>query len=384
MTILDQRLDNLFITSLDNKIFSGAAVGISFTLPGSENRVNRVKVYGRISYEKNADPIRENTFFDIASLTKPLATTLAVLSLIKEKKISWRDPLEKLLSGYVPADKKKITLEQLLSHSAGLSAYKAYFKRLKLKSTLEHRSTLQSWILGDPLEYEPGTRCCYSDLGFILLGLIVEETTDISLQEYFTHTLAEPLGIEDELFYLPIRQNKAKKRQFAATENCPWRGHVLQGEVHDEHAWCMGGVAGHAGLFGTVNGVLTATENILDLWQGKKNHPYLTKDDIRRALTQKYTHSTWACGFDTPSKRGSTSGRYFSPVSVGHLGYTGTSFWIDPLKDVVVVLLTNRVHPTRENTKIRELRPLFHDTVMECLREMREKEEKNRLKASRV
>jgi CubicO group peptidase (beta-lactamase class C family) len=133
----------------------------------------------------------------------------------------------------------------------------------------------------------------------------------------------------------------------------------------------MGEVAGHAGLFGTVKGVLSITEHILGQWQGIKKHPNIENNDLKKALERKYAERTWTCGFDTPSKKGSTSGSYFSPESVGHLGYTGTSFWIDPIEDIVVVLLTNRVHPTRENKKIREFRPLFHDTVMERVGELK-------------
>jgi CubicO group peptidase (beta-lactamase class C family) len=176
------------------------------------------------------------------------------------------------------------------------------------------------------------------------------------------------LGLAEDLFFLPLDRPLAVDRtRIAATESCRWRGRTLQGEVHDEHGWLMGGVAGHAGLFGTLHGVLALGEWILDLWQGRTEHSTIPVALLRTALERQLANGTWCLGFDTPTVGSSSSGRYFSPCSVGHLGFSGTSFWIDPKRDVVVVLLTNRVHPSRENTRIRRFRPFFHDQVMACL-----------------
>ncbi len=305
------------------------------------------------------------TFFDIASLTKPLATTLIVLSLMGEGKLDWDDPLEKLFSGPLPAEKRKITLEHLLSHSAGLAAHKPFFRHLKSQSPHERAEEIINAVLREPLVYPPGSGCLYSDLGFLLLGRIVERAAGgMGIAEIFSRKISKPLGIAKEIFFRS-QAHRGEGEQFAATESCPWRGRTLQGEVHDEHAWCMGGAAGHAGLFATNRGVLQLTEYILNLRLGRISDELIRRADLLRCLQRIHPDHSWARGFDTPSSSGSSSGSYFSPDSVGHLGFTGTSFWIDPERDIIVVLLTNRVHPTRENRGIREFRPRCHDAVME-------------------
>ncbi len=163
-------------------------------------------------------------------------------------------------------------------------------------------------------------------------------------------------------------RDKIEKHNIAATERCLWRDRIIQGEVHDEHCFLMGGVAGHAGLFGTLDGVLSLCTHIQKTWKGKKTGLPVDKRILDIALQRKYPDRTWCLGFDTPSTTGYTSaGKYLSKKSVGHLGYTGTSFWIDPEKYTILVLLTNRVHPSRENKKIKEFRPWFHDQVMNFL-----------------
>ena len=152
---------------------------------------------------------------------------------------------------------------------------------------------------------------------------------------------------------------------FAPTENCAWRGRILCAEVHDDNAYVMGGVAGHAGLFGDIHSVLRLSTFILDMWLGDAVHPNINNEDLRRCMErQNIGASTWGLGFDTPSEKGSSGGRFLSAVSAGHLGFTGTSFWIDKEKQLVMVLLTNRVHPRRDNEGIKDFRPLFHDTVV--------------------
>ena len=142
---------------------------------------------------------------------------------------------------------------------------------------------------------------------------------------------------------------------------------MLQGEVDDEHCWLMNGVAGHAGLFGTIQGVLEMSAHILNQWQGREEHPAYSNTLLQIALTKQYSDQTWCKGFDTPSQPGSSAGEYISGKSVGHLGFTGTSFWIDPEKDMVIVLLTNRIHPTRDNEKIKKFRPLLYDAVYQAM-----------------
>ncbi len=216
-------------------------------------------------------------------------------------------------------------------------------------------------IFKENLIAAPGEKSCYSDIGFILLGFIVEKITGVSLAEAAKDLLYGPLGLSDDLFY-PSLQEK-KNVDYVSTEKCPWTGNMLSGKVHDENCRAIGGVAGHAGLFGTLHGVLSMCEQFLDQWKGRGEHPAYSNKQLQRIL-EPVGNSGWTMGFDLVSESGSSSGNFFTKESVGHLGFTGTSFWIDPVKECIIVLLTNRVHPTRENWKIKEFRPVFHDLLM--------------------
>lgn len=342
-------------------------MGICIGAP--EKRVIIIKTYGKTQYGKEAAKIEESVFFDLASLTKPLATTLAILALIKEKKIKLTDNLLTLLEEELPQEKKKITLCHLLKHAAGFPAYRPYFEELRDYPKKERKKKLKQLVYGEPLVYKPGEKSIYSDLGFMVLGWIIEKKAGKSLDLYVEEKIIKPLGLSEDLFFKPLNK-EGKEKTFAATEECPWRKKTLVGEVSDDNTHVVGGVSGQAGLFGNIKGVLAITTHLLDQWKGRENHPTYNSRDLKRFLARQENTkegSTWALGFDTPSGKGSSSGKYLSKESVGHLGFTGTSFWIDPTRDLVIVLLTNRVHPSRENTKIKEFRPLFHDTVMEEL-----------------
>ena len=308
------------------------------------------------------------TVFDLASLTKPLATTLSILCLIKDTCISLDDSLDFLLEKEVPLEKKNITLRHLLNHCSGFPDYIPYFYKLAEFSGEQRKKILQSWVVEEPLVCAPGEKSIYSDLGFMVLGWIVEKKSGMTLEQFVFEKILKPLGLQETVFFQPLHRKK-KERHFAATEKCAWRNRVVIGEVHDYNTHAVGGVSGQAGLFGDIRGVLELTTALLDQWQGRSSHPNYRTDDLKTFLERpnRAYKSTWALGFDTPSEKGSSSGRYFSKRSVGHLGFTGTSFWIDPEKDLVVVLLTNRVHPDKENNRIKEFRPLFHDTVVELL-----------------
>ena len=314
------------------------------------------------------EKVSKETYFDLASLTKPLSTTLILYSLIHEKKVK----LDEVLSDFfqnVPSDKKQISIRQLLSHSSGLKGYHPFFNNLKPKQNSKNNSYLLESILREHREYVPGTKCCYSDLGFILLGCLIEKVTGTSLELLFKQRIAAPLGLEQEIMYIPVNHGKSlkvDKKNFASTENCSWRKRIMRAEVHDEHCWLMNGVSGHAGLFGRIGAVVHICEEILDQYKnrGKK---LVWSEIIKIGLQKQYGDQSWCLGFDTPSLQGSSGGKYLSAQSIGHLGYTGTSFWIDPEKEIIMVLLTNRVHPTRNNIAIRSYRPFFHNRIIEEL-----------------
>ncbi|MBU0665720.1 MAG: serine hydrolase [Proteobacteria bacterium] len=360
---LSQRLYAIFSSSLDKKVFPGASVGIS-QWNGSEY-CHFYNHYGQAqSFPVNIKLTRE-TFYDLASLTKALATVPALLSLMEEGKISWNSTLFEIFGNEIKEDKKHINIKQLMSHSSGLPAHKEYYKKLlKIKESGQKKWLFTS-IIQEKLIYSPGTNNVYSDLGFILLGFIIEKISEKNLKEYIEEKIYKPLNIQKSLFY--GKKGSVERQFYAATGICPWTGEMLSGKVHDDNCRALGGVAGHAGLFGTIGGVVHWCEHLLSHIKGRTRHPFFGNEILRQAMI-KVGNSSWTSGFDTPSIKESSSGRFFSPLSVGHLGYTGTSFWIDPQKELIVVLLTNRVHLSANNNElIRKFRPLFHDTIMRCL-----------------
>ena len=354
----------MFEEAIRMKVFPGAVLGVAFGAKGQ--RKIHVQPFGHTSYaqEKRVD---EQTVYDLASLTKPLATTISLLCLLKEREIKLSDRLDKFFPGQIPGPKKKITLSSLLSHSAGFPAHRPYFQ--KIMKEKEKKETLFSLLMAETLVYEPGTMSLYSDLGFMLLGLIIEKTSGMNQDVFFREKVSDPLEISEKIFYSAAVPGQGKKvENYAFMEVCPLRQRVLRAEVSDENAYALGGVSGHAGLFGSMEGVLPLAVHLLDQWQGREDHPGYRSRDLREFLQkQNISGSTWALGFDTPSATGSSGGKYLSPASIGHLGFTGTSFWIDPVRELVMVLLSNRVHPSRENERIKKFRPLLHDAVIENL-----------------
>ncbi len=310
------------------------------------------------------EPVTIGTLFDLASLTKPLATTMAVLDLVQQGRLSVGQPLGDLLPGVAGTDKACITVDDLLRHRSGLPAYHPYFESLVKFPMPERRERLRALIVREPLIHEPGRVELYSDLGFVLLAWVAETLSNRRLDRHVAEKVYAPLGIHG----LGFRSVGAPlEKGVAATENCPWRKRVMKGEVHDDNAWAVGGVEGHAGLFGTASQVWTLLKEIL------AGVSFNTTRVIDGALIRRFAAKDpgfeRGAGFDTPSGNHSSAGHFFSAASLGHLGFTGTSFWVDPTTSVIVVLLTNRVHPVRSNEKIRKFRPVIHDLVMEMLLE---------------
>jgi len=358
---LNIMLETACKAGLDEGVYSGVSAAVSMIKKGKRLRT---WFSGGVTQSDGGVPIKESTLFDLASLTKPLCTTLCTLHCIDKGYLQWQYTPLFVLDKTISSDKKNITIENILHHSSGMLNYRNYFINFKPLYNNLNKKFLIKQIIEEPLFYKTGEKSIYSDLGFILLGNILEIIKNESLEKIFTTEIFNPIRKKSEVTFLPLYSSQINKNNIVATEYCPWRKKTLHGEVHDEHCWLLGGVAGHAGLFGTAVGVLEICEHLLDCWNDTACHPAFSNDTLHYALTKRGPDDRWLLGFDTPSSVTSSSGRYFSQQSIGHLGFTGTSFWIDLKEQVIVVLLTNRVHPTRENLKIRTFRSYFHDVIM--------------------
>lgn len=329
---------------------------------------------GRLSSQIPGEGVTIHTCYDLASLTKVLATTTALLLLMQRGKLTLDDRIDRILIALQGSAAGAASIHQLLTHSSGLSGWRPYYERLVSleagQSGFPGRTAAREAVLGyiaqEALVYERGSRSLYSDLGFMLLGWAVERLAGESLDQFCNNQIYRPLEAQP-LAYVP-RESQAmpaaslESHAIAPTEDDPWRGRMLCGEVHDENAFALGGVAGHAGLFGTARAVLAVAKAWMDGRRGKTGllHPDLVT--LFTTRQQGIPNASWALGWDTPSAP-SSSGTRFTPESFGHLGYTGTSLWIDPVKELEVVLLSNRVHPTRKNERIKTFRPLIHDLI---------------------
>ncbi len=354
-------IDQIMINALKDGVFPGGVL-----LWADRKDIKYHKGFGVTDLRLRV-PVTVDTVFDLASLTKPLATALAVADLITQGLLAVDMPLDAVLPSSRGTDKAFITIDMLLRHTAGLPAHRPYFSRIYPPVPGKApRSNLRRLVMEEPLEHIPGTREVYSDLGYILLAWVVEYLSGMRLDQFVTERIYRPLGI-DRLFFNDLcSEQKDRKRsepsiQFASTWDCPWRKKVVQGEVEDENAWAAGGIEGHAGLFGTAVCVHCLCCEIMSALDGK--NAKVLSPAVLQMFAKKITGMSRAAGFDTPSIQGSSAGSLFSRNSLGHLGFTGTSFWMDPDSGLIVILLSNRVHPSRENIKIKKFRPLIHDMI---------------------
>jgi CubicO group peptidase (beta-lactamase class C family) len=305
------------------------------------------------------------TLFDLASLTKPLATVPAVMHLVDRGVLDLDQPCGDILPDVPATDKQAITVRQLLNHSSGLPPWRPFFMRLRNMPMIDRMKLMRRWILAEPLAFRPGRSSDYSDLGYMLLQWIVETASGQRLDQLAARKIYAALGIDD-LFFNDATSPVAAPHRYAATQFCPWRNRLIVGQVDDDNAYITGGVGGHAGLFGTADAVCRLLKALLAADRGDGDHPVFNPELVP-VFFEAPPHQRWALGFDTPAPQGSSAGRYFPAQSVGHLGFTGTSFWMHRSGGIIVVLLTNRVHPWRFNPGIKAFRPRLHNTVMRAL-----------------
>jgi len=337
--------------AISDTVFPGATLAVLY-----KGKVVFHRAFGRMTYDPKSAPVDTTTLYDLASLTKAVVTTSIVMQLVERDSLSLQAPVATYFPDFAKNGKEKVTIKQLLCHTSGLRAH-TYFS--KYCTTPEQ---LFNAIAADSLLSAPGTTTLYSDLGFMLLGRIVETITEKSLASNFHERFAVPLGMRSTMFTPPP---SLLWRIAPVEKDTLWPFSRERPLVHDQNAALLGGVAGHAGLYGTTGDLVLMTAMLMN--NGNSNgQVYFRQATLRTFLSRR--NSPRALGWDLRSPEGhSSAGDYFSNSSYGHLGFTGTSIWIDPEKKLAVILLSNRVYPTSDNIKIRKFRPLLHNTVVQCL-----------------
>jgi CubicO group peptidase (beta-lactamase class C family) len=318
------------------------------------------KALGRFTYDPSAAEATTANIFDLASVTKVIATTTVAMILYERGLLDLEAPASAIVPEFVELSEgdgdrpRLVTLRMLLAHSSGLPAYERLFLRVTTREDLLRAAFATS------LTAAPGSRVEYSDIGFIILGVVLERLADETLDSFCQREVFGPLGMSHTTF----NPAKALKDSIPPTaDDRNFRHRIIQGEVQDENASVLGGVAGHAGLFSTAEDLAIFAHAMLN-----GGHPILRSSTIEFFSRRESapTGTSRALGWDTPSSP-SQSGKYFSSRSFGHLGYTGTSLWIDPERQLSVTLLTNRTWPDCQNDAIKQVRPAFHDAVIEAL-----------------
>jgi CubicO group peptidase (beta-lactamase class C family) len=353
--------------AVEKRALPGAAYGVLL-----DGHVVALDAVGRFTYDPAAPEVTPGTVFDLASITKVMATTATAMLLYDRGRTGGTGSggrgvldldarLGDILPGFVigmepGSHKERVTLRMLLAHSSGLPGYGRLFE--------DHRApeTLLRAALHIPLEAAPGTRAEYSDIGFILLGKALEVLSGDLAERFFWREIVAPLGLESARFCPP----QDWQRHIPPTEDDRvYRRRVIQGEVQDENCHALGGVAGHAGLFSNALDVLRFAACILADGRTQSGQQLFQRETVKLFATRQTEPpgTSRALGWDTPSEP-SSSGNYLSERSIGHLGYAGTSLWIDPERKLAVVLLTNRTWPDRASKEIQAVRPAFHDAVI--------------------
>jgi len=338
-------------SAIAHRAFPGASVAISH-----KGKLIGLKGLGRFTYDLNSPLVTPDTIYDLASVTKVVATTALCMVLHERGILKLEQSIVDVLPEFASADPRRnaVTFRMLLAHSSGLPAY------VKLFQQANTREELIVAAMQVPLAADPGSRTEYSDIGFILLGVALEHLTGQPLDQLCQKEIFSQLGLQ-RMTYKPPAEWKALIPP--TVDDRSFRHKLVQGEVHDENAWVMRGVAAHAGCFATAADVAVFAECML------RGGSPLVQPETVEFFTQRQSSSagtSYALGWDTPSQP-SQSGQYFSSRAFGHLGYTGTSLWIDPGRQLSVTLLTNRTWPDRSSQLIKQVRPAFHDAVVEAL-----------------
>ncbi len=345
-------VEKVINNAIDDKTFPGAVV-----LVWKDDNIIFQKPFGHFSYDQNSDKVTLNTIYDLASLTKVLATTTAAMVCVDKKLFKLDDKVSKYIPTFASNGKDNVTIKNLILHNSGLPAWKRYYDKEFSKEEILND------IYNSEIKFVPGNKILYSDLGMIVLGKVIEKVSNKSLDEFCKEEIFIPLKMNNTSFNPP----DSVKDRIAPTElDNYWRMKLIKGEVHDENASLLNGVAGHAGLFSTADDIAKLLEMLMK--QGKLNgNQLIQKETVKLFTSVKNSESERLLGWDLKSETGSSAGDKFSKNSFGHTGFTGTSIWIDPVRNLFVVFLTNRVYPSRDNKKILQVRPLLHDAVIDAI-----------------
>ena len=332
---------------VDARAFPAAVVEV-----GARDAVLWQQAFGRLDPDPDSPATQTSTIFDLASLTKAIATTSLVMKLVEQGTVALQHPIRQWIPEWRGNDRQQVTVRSLLTHSSGLTAWLPFYRDYTGRQEFQHA------ICSLPLEYPPDTQSIYSDLGFMLLGFIVEDAGrqpfQMQAEEFLRTVTSAPL-----MFNPPAELRPS----IAPTEHDQWRGRRLVGEVHDENCWALGGAAGHAGLFGTAQAVGDFARAMLAGLKGSDTR-IASVETLRRFVVRSGpVTGSRAFGWDTMLPT-SSCGALISRSAFGHTGFTGTTLWIDPEREVYVVFLTNRVNPTRENAAIQQIRPVLHDAIL--------------------
>lgn len=346
------RIDDLMNECVKDSVFPGGVL-----LIGHRGKIIYEKAFGRFTYDKISPEMTTNAMFDLASVSKVVGTTSAAMMLVSEGKINTQEKVSYYLPEFANNEKENITIKNLLLHNSGLTSWKPFYKKFNTAKEIIND------IMNSGLEYETGSKTLYSDLGMITLQKVIEKVSGKPLDNFLKERLFEPINMKRTMYNPPPE----------FWYYCPptevdnyWRMMTLKGKVHDETAYMLNGVAGHAGLFSTARDLSTFLFTLLN--KGRYDTLQLFDPKIVEEWTTKQSrNSSRGLGWDTKSESASSAGIKFSDSSFGHTGFTGTSVWVDKERDLFVILLTNRVHPSRDNTKIIKFRPQLHDEVINAV-----------------
>ncbi len=354
---MDSSLGHALDSIIALGIAQGAAPGVAIAV-GRHGRLVHLAGYGTLDYAPGSPAVTPATIYDLASLTKVIATTTLAMQLEEQGKLD----LSRTVASYLPAfnapDKAPITVRMLLTHSGGLEAYAPLFTQYRGREEFIRQINLR------PLRSAPGTVTTYSDWDIVVLQAVIETITAAPLDSLAAQQIFRPLGMADTRFrFAP--GDTALLRRTAPTAIDTSRGGLLRGVVHDGNAWAIGGVSGHAGLFSSASDLAVFAQMLLNggVYDGAR---IAGANTIARWTARQSPASSRALGWDTPAPTAS-SGRYFSPRSFGHTGFTGTSVWVDPERDLFVVLLMNRVNSRGEGSRHTQLRRDVSDAVQRAV-----------------